>query len=133
MTLPEFLSAVEQRIEKATPGEWTLDPRNLCFYEKDGTLKKLDNELCLSEDSQNGDHLGACIDGPIEPSRGTFVVRDAWLIANAKSDLAKLVRLVRKLREQRNEALETDWNLVDTITHKIKADQELEGILWGEK
>lgn len=99
MSTEKLLSEIRERLEKATPGPWTLKPRNSCFFDDGGPLKPLSNELCLDEDSWNSDFLGASIIGPTDPGRGDFTVRDGWLIANAPQDLAKLIRIVEVLRE----------------------------------
>lgn len=98
------LKAIEERCEKATPGPWRVEPRYSGFFNFLPTggnlgLKEQTNALYLKEENQNGDHLGADIQGPVVPSRSTFAVRDAWFIANARTDVPVLLECVKELRE----------------------------------
>lgn len=96
------LQEIRERLEAATLGPWKMVPRNLFFYKKANgndyveDPSKFTNEHALSEEAQNGDFLGANISGPPEPGRATFLVRDAWFIANARDDIEYLLSLVEK-------------------------------------
>lgn len=93
------LNEIKERESKATKGPWGIDPRNLLFYNKDQSMVPLSNELCLSEDAQNGDCLGANIVGPLEPDRACFVVRDAWFIAKSREDIPRLIEALERAIE----------------------------------
>lgn len=97
------LAEIQARCDAATKGPWSIDPRNLYFWDKTQNYDKLlplSNENCLHEDGQNGDFLGADIKGPIEPGRSTFVVRDAWFIASARADIPDLLQYIKELEQE---------------------------------
>lgn len=102
MTIAESkkrLVEIKERLVSCTEGEWICDPRNLCFYEKVDNIHKLapqTNELYLNAYNQNGDILGADIEGIKEPIKSSFTVRDAWFIANAKKDIQFLLDIIEE-------------------------------------
>ncbi len=98
MTVLQRIREIYDRLERTSPGKWSFDPRDCYFfdYDKDkntSTLKPLSNDFVFAYD---GNWLGARINGPPEPGRSDFMVRDAWFLSNAKADIKYLLDLIEK-------------------------------------
>ncbi len=82
-TFEACLQVIRERLDKATPGPWKF---------RDTTAK------------QNGEALG-----PIERENGrplhgmNFVEHDGEFIAHSRTDIARLLAVIEKLREQRKD------------------------------
>lgn len=97
----EQIKELQELESKATKNNWSIECRSLQYYTKEpyGQLpfdkiveKILRNDTC-------DDGLGANIEGPSEPDRGTFVVSDAVFIAAIRNASAALLEEVLASRE----------------------------------
>lgn len=88
MTLDE-LQAV---CDAATPGPWSVRPRNVAYY-RDGQ-----GEPDLTVVVEN-DALGAHIIGPDKPLRGDFTTADAFFITAAREYMPKLIARLKEALE----------------------------------
>jgi hypothetical protein len=91
MTQSKLLAEIKGRVEKATPGTWTIEPRDIGYYPNGvATEPVLTQEKCINDTY----FLGAHLKGPEEPGRGDFTVADAWFIANAPTDIKALLQII---------------------------------------
>jgi hypothetical protein len=117
------LEDLKKLCSEATPGPWTIEPRDLKFYPVTGWKDRDENgfrQSILSDTpdlsfdkvmSSKGDWLGAhlhpfdFIQGPEEPGRGDFTVIDAYFIAAARTYLPKLIAVAEAAMAAINDGL----------------------------
>ena len=100
------LREIEERANAATEGPWECVPRDVFFYKVDGETRLDDRPILTLEKVASYGHdrfLGADIEGPPEPGRGTLTVPDAWFIAHARTDIPALIAEVRRLKAKAGE------------------------------
>lgn len=89
------LEEIRKLIDAATPGPWTICPRDVYFFPNDSEQPQLDHEHIMA---YKGDFLGADVVGPVEPGRSAFLVHDAYFIAASRTLMPKLVALLEEAR-----------------------------------
>lgn len=84
--------------------KWSLDFRHCGFYEYEnntiGPMKELNNKFVFETDDES---LGAQIEGMREPCRGQYMVKDAWFIFNAPSDILYLLQVIKDFENKKDD------------------------------
>ncbi len=96
--LTEILASIEARANAATPGPWSTYDNSFDAGVVNGLRPAKEGEYSYSGS-------GICYDTMIcggEPSEGHFEGPDADFVAASRTDIPKLLAVVKKLMEQRN-------------------------------
>ena len=135
MSLERLLLEIKERAEKATPGPWEwrdrYDFREHIEHQKQGLDAECENieagrirlePNVLSEWAENAGDSGVQVNKD-----------DARFIESARTDIPRLLAVIEKLREQRNEwANEANNNAMAGGMILLAEDAELLAILTGE-
>lgn len=118
------LEEIRALCESATPGPWTIRPRDIKFYSSDDcTVPDLVTFDAVM--ASKGDFLGAKVVGPEEPGRATFTTVDAYFIAVSRSLMPRLLKVAeaaKALRDCPPPDSQYEWNKLEEALAELEGE-----------
>lgn len=97
MTLDEILKFIGERTEKATPGPWSILNKGYDLYIGNWDIQQ--KEICSNSDGIKVDNYNAFSPGQADAET------TAEFIAHSRTDIPKLLKVIQRLIEQRDNAI----------------------------